>query len=207
MWSRACGAQALRTVGYDEPRHDTQTRGMGSRDATAHPRSLIRQVQHHRAGRRRGNRYKLMKEQSGIIGLPESNMAIFSFLLNFVWEMWQITFFVAIPIEPHWVGVAACTQATFGDVAISLIAFWSVAALARSRWWIIRSSSAQVVSFVAVAVVITIMLEALATGPLERWSYTPSMPTLPITGTGILPLFQWILLPPLTIWFVRRQLT
>lgn len=118
--------------------------------------------------------------------------------------MWQIPFFVAMPIEPHWVGVAACTQATFGDVAISLVEFWSVAALARSRWWIIRSSPAQVVGFVAVGVVITIMLEALATGPWERWRYTPSMPsmpTLPITGTRILPLFQWILLPPLTIWF------
>lgn len=55
--------------------------------------------------------------------------------------------------------------------------------------------------------VITIILEALSTGPLERWGYTPSMPTLPILGTGIFPLFQWIVLPPLTIWFVRRQLT
>ncbi len=60
---------------------------------------------------------------------------------------------------------------------------------------------------VAVGLVITIILEALATGPLERWSYTSSMPTLPVLGTGLLPLLQWILLPPLTLWFVRRQLT
>ncbi|MEO7512477.1 MAG: hypothetical protein ABIZ91_12025 [Gemmatimonadaceae bacterium] len=148
-----------------------------------------------------------MQAQSGIVDVPELNVAIFSFLLHFVWEMWQIPFFAAIASDPHWVGVAACTQATFGDVAISLVAFWCVAAFARSRWWIIKSSPSQVVGFVAVGVVITIILEALATGPLERWSYSPSMPTLPVLGTGILPLFQWILLPPLTIWFVRRQLT
>jgi len=147
-----------------------------------------------------------MQAQSGITSLPELNVAIFSFLLNFVWEMWQIPFFAAMPNDPHWVGVAACTQATFGDAAISLVAFWILAALARSRWWIIDSSPSQVAGFVAVGVVITIILEALATGPLERWSYTPSMPTLPILRTGILPLFQWILLPPLTVWFVRRQL-
>lgn len=148
-----------------------------------------------------------MQAQSGIVGLPELNLAIFSFLLNFVWEMWQIPFFAAMPSEPHWVGVAMCTRATFGDVAISLVAFWCVAAFPRSRWWIINSSPAQVVGFVAVGVVITIILEALATGPSARWSYAPSMPTLPVLGTGILPLFQWILVPPLTIWFVRRQLT
>jgi len=147
-----------------------------------------------------------MQAQSGVVGLPELNVAIFSFLLNFVWEMWQIPFFAAASSDPHWIGVAACTQATLGDVAISLVAFWCVAAVARSRRWIMTPSSSQVVGFVAVGVVITIILEALATGPLERWSYAPSMPTLPVLGTGLLPLFQWILLPPLMIWFVRRQL-
>lgn len=36
MWSRDCGARALRTVGYDRPRHDTQLPAMASRDATTH---------------------------------------------------------------------------------------------------------------------------------------------------------------------------
>ena len=148
-----------------------------------------------------------MQAQSGFAGIPELNVAIFSFLLNFVWEMWQIPFFAATPSDLHWVGVVACTQATFGDAAISLVAFWCVAALARSRWWILDASPSQVAAFVAVGVVITIILEALATGPLERWSYAPLMPTLPVLGTGVIPLLQWMLLPPLTIWFVRRQLT
>ena len=148
-----------------------------------------------------------MQAQTGIVGVPEINVAVFSFLLNFIWEMWQIPFFAALSTAPHWVGVAACTQATVGDAAISLVAFWSVAALARSRWWIIHSTPSEVVGFIAVGVVITIVFEALATGPLERWSYTPLMPTVPVLGTGILPLVQWIVLPPLTVWFVRRQLT
>jgi hypothetical protein len=148
-----------------------------------------------------------MKAQAGILGFPEINVAIFSFLLNFVWEMWQIPFFSTIPSDPHWVGVAACTQATLGDTAISLFAFWCVAALARSRCWVTNPTPYQVAGFVAVGVAITITFEALATGPLARWSYAPSMPKLPVLGTGVIPLVQWILLPPLTIWFVRRQLT
>ena len=138
--------------------------------------------------------------------MPELNVAMFSFLLHFVWEMWQIPFFVAVPSDPHWAGVAACTQATFGDAAISLVAFWCVAAITRSRRWILDPNPSQVVGFVAVGLIITMILEALAIGPMERWTYSASMPTLPILGTGILPLIQWLALPPLTLWFVRRQL-
>jgi hypothetical protein len=148
-----------------------------------------------------------MQAQSGIVDIPELNVAIFSFLLNFIWEMWQIPFFLAMPSGTHSVGVVACTQATFGDAAISLVAFWSIAALARSRRWILQPSPSQIGSFVVVGVVITIAFEALAARFLERWSYSPLMPTLPILGTGLVPLLQWILLPPLIIWFVRRQLT
>ena len=150
---------------------------------------------------------ELIKVLSKIVDIPELNVATFSFLLNFIWEMWQIPFFVEIPSGPHWAGVVACTQATFGDAAISIVAFWFVAALARSRKWIIQPSSFQIGSFIMVGVVITIAFEALATVFLDRWSYSSSMPTLPILGTGLFPILQWIFLPPLTIWFVRRQLT
>jgi hypothetical protein len=112
-----------------------------------------------------------------------------------------------MPLGFHWDGVVICTQATFGDVVIALLAFWAVVATARSREWIIQPTFLQSTMFVAVGVAITVVMEALATGPLERWAYTDSMPVLPVLGTGLFPLLQWIVLPPLVIWFVRRQLT
>lgn len=153
-----------------------------------------------------GECLRIMREQSGISALPEINVVVFSFLLNFVWEMWQIPFFAAVPGDPHWVGVAACTRATFGDAGLSLVAFWCVAAVARSRRWIVDASTGQVLGFVALGLVATVILEALATGPAGRWSYGPSMPRLPVLGTGIVPMVQWVLLPPALVWFVRRQL-
>lgn len=63
------------------------------------------------------------------------------------------------------------------------------------------------VGFVSVGVAITILFEWLATNILDRWVYADSMPTLPILGTGSIPLVQWIIIPPLVLWFVRRQLT
>lgn len=42
---------------------------------------------------------------------------------------------------------------------------------------------------------------------LNLWQYTEAIPTLPLLGTGLSPLLQWSLLPPLVLWLVRRQLT
>ena len=51
-----------------------------------------------------------------------------------------------------------------------------------------------------------LVLEPLATGPLGRWAYAEGMPVVPLLGVGLSPALQWILLPPLVAWFVRRQL-
>ena len=42
---------------------------------------------------------------------------------------------------------------------------------------------------------------------VQSSSYLPTMPLLPGTGIGVAPLLQWVLLPLLTVWFVRRQLS
>jgi len=33
------------------------------------------------------------------------------------------------------------------------------------------------------------------------------MPVIPLLGVGLSPLLQWVVLPPIVVWFVRRQLT
>lgn len=99
-----------------------------------------------------------------------------------------------------------CTLATLGDVGILLVSFWVVAAISKSRQWFHQPSRKQMGIFILVGVVITVVFEALATGPLDRWAYAESMPTIPFLGTGLLPLSMWLLMPPLTIWLVKRQL-
>lgn len=99
-----------------------------------------------------------------------------------------------------------CTKATSGDVVISLAAFWSACLYARSRLWLLEDNKAALMVFLGVGMFITVVFEALATGPLERWQYAESMPVLPLLGTGLAPVAQWIVLPLLQLWFVRRQL-
>lgn len=148
-----------------------------------------------------------MTRPSRLLDLPELNVAIFSFLLHFVWEMQQMPFFNEPPEWTIWDMTKVYTRATFGDVSIALAAFWTVALFARSREWVLRPTAKQVMLFIAVGVVITIVFEAIATRVLDRWHYAATMPMLPILGTGLSPLLQWVVLPPLVVWFVRRQLT
>ena len=60
----------------------------------------------------------------------------------------------------------------------------------------------------ALGVSITVAIEGLATRGywIGNWNYLPTMPLVPGAGIGLAPLLQWVVLPLLTLWFVRRQL-
>lgn len=141
-----------------------------------------------------------------LLATPEFNVALFAFLLNFPWEFLQVPFFVTMPEMAHWDAVLFCTRATLGDVLIALIAFWAVAGLRRHRHWLLRPDLRSTLGFVSVGIVITVGLEWHATELQQRWQYAERMPTLPLLGTGLAPLLQWLLLPPLILWLARRQM-
>lgn len=150
-----------------------------------------------------GNKFK------GLLDQPESNILIFAFLLNYPWEFLQAPFFEGMAVATHWDAVKVCTRATFGDAAIMLIAYWSVAVAASDRWWFRAPSRERMLGFIAAGVIITVAIEHFATrsmDPAWGWRYADAMPTIPVVGVGITPLLQWMLLPPLAIWFVQRQL-
>ncbi len=139
--------------------------------------------------------------------LPGLNVAVFALLLNFPWEFLQAPFFAGLATAPHWPATKVCAQAALGDAGMTLFAYWLIALGKRSRYWIQTPSRSGVFGFVGFLVVLNVGIEKLATEHLGRWSYSDSMPIIPLLGMGVLPLIQWLLLPPIVIWFVRRQLS
>lgn len=137
---------------------------------------------------------------------PEAHVAFFGFLLNYPWEILQAPFYAGMSEMQHWDAVLECSWATLGDAGLLVGAFWIGAAVQRSRRWMAHPRTTTVAAFVTAGLLATIALEWLATEVWSRWQYGPRMLTLPVLGTGIAPLLQWLLLPPLVIWFVRRQL-
>ncbi len=136
-----------------------------------------------------------------LLDTPEVNVTIFAFLLNLTWEFAQVPLFAGMPTAEHWRAVLVCGQATLGDVVIALVGFWTVAICSRARTWVLRPAAAHVAGFVAVGVLITVVMEWLATRVLGRWTYAEAMPVIPLLGVGLAPLLQWIVLPPIVVSF------
>ena len=143
-----------------------------------------------------------------ITSTPEFAVAVFAFLLNFPWEFLQTPLYAGMPNAPHWDAIKTCVRATLGDVAITLLAFAALALVRGSRHWIEQARVMDVGGFTLIGLFITAGIEWLAVNDLwmHGWKYAPSMPTIPFLGVGLVPLLQWLVLPPLIVWFVKRQI-
>ena len=102
-----------------------------------------------------------------------------------------------------------CSRAAAGDAMIALVAYWAVVLIVRHRDGVLVPTASRVLGFTACGLAVAIAIERLALGGLwmQDWSYSPLMPVVPGLGVGLSPLVQWLVLPPLLIWMVRRQLT
>lgn len=138
--------------------------------------------------------------------LPELPLAGFGFLVHFVWEMLQVPWFTGMAEASHGSVVWLCIRATGGDVLILLASFWFSSTVRGHRRWLLEGEWKPGVILVITALVVTVILEWLATGPLQRWEYGESMPIIPLVGVGLTPLLQWLLLPPLILWLARRHM-
>ena len=144
-----------------------------------------------------------------VLRWPELTLAGFAFLLNFPWEIIQSPLFEGMASMPHGKAVQYCTRAAFGDAGIMLVAFWAVAAASGSgRGWLQQSEHMPIALFTVIGVLITTAIEMLATSGrwLEGWTYSADMPVLWGINVGVVPILQWIILPPAAVLLARRQL-
>ncbi len=135
---------------------------------------------------------------------PEVDLAVLSFFFHLTWELLQAPLFSSMHGVSHMAGIATCLQATVGDVAIALAAFWGAAALAKSRSWFLEPRLRDIAAFLAIGIGITFGLEYFNTEITGRWTYGDWMPILPVLGTGLAPVVQWLLVPWLSLWYLRR---
>ena len=142
----------------------------------------------------------------GIANQPEFGVAVFSFLLHFVWEFLQAPTYAGMIEMNHWEGIKLCLSATFGDVGFALTAFAVTSMAARTRQWFYRPTIWQYLVYLGIGIALTVGFEYYYTQVSLRWTYSELMPLVPPFGTGLSPLLQWLAIPPIVLWFIRRQI-
>jgi len=121
---------------------------------------------------------------------------------NLAWE------FAHMPLYTIWQTASggqiayAAFHCWLGDLLIAAACLGAVV-LTTDRSWPIGSYLRTEIIASALGVASTIGLEWVNVDVLGNWAYAPSMPTLPILGTGLSPLFQWLILPPLAFVLAR----
>lgn len=135
---------------------------------------------------------------------PEVDLLVLSFLGHFAWEILQAPLFESLSQTDHFVGIAICLQATLGDLAIALAAFWCAAIAGQGRNWVSKRGVPAITVFFAIGLLATVALEYLNTEVTGRWVYDGVMPVIPFLGTGLSPILQWIFIPMFVITYMHR---
>ena len=129
--------------------------------------------------------------------------SIFRFLaasagLNLAWEIGYLPFYT-LWSNGKWEEIGyAVAHFTAGEILIALAC--AIAILAFSGWrWLLpgRQSAIFLGIFIAFGVAYTVFSEWLNTAVRKSWVYSALMPVLPLIGTGVAPLLQWIVVPAL----------
>lgn len=114
--------------------------------------------------------------------------------LNLAWEVAQLSLYDVW--ERDWqYRVFAVVHCTAGDVLIGLCALMLALIATRAGWpetWRIRRVT---LVMIAISLAYTIFSEWMNTVWRESWAYSAWMPLVPILGTGLSPLAQWIVIP------------
>lgn len=124
--------------------------------------------------------------------------------LNLAWEIVQLPFYTLLATGSAREIAFAVGHCTIGDVLIGLAAL-SVA-LVVTRAGPVATWRAGAVAGVATAIGIgyTVFSEWLNVEVRRSWTYSELMPVLPLIGTGLAPLAQWVVLPGLALGIALR---
>jgi hypothetical protein len=120
-------------------------------------------------------------------------IAIIAFILNYMWEMLQMSYFENMSILDFKVWLI-CLRATMGDIAIILFIF-SIGRLIFKEWnWTSKVDVLKLTFLILIGASVAILIEVLSLLH-ERWAYSDLMPVIPKIGVGVVPVIQMIILP------------
>lgn len=125
---------------------------------------------------------------------------------NLVWESLQTPLYTIW--AQGWGTISfAVIHCTAGDVVIGGATILVALVIFGREWPQCAKSRARVaIMSTALGLAYTIFSEWLNVEVRGSWAYADAMPVVPIVGTGLSPLAQWLLIPPLTLWLAATAM-
>jgi hypothetical protein len=123
---------------------------------------------------------------------------------HFLWEAAQLPLYTLWRTGTPGAIAFALLHCTAGDILITTATFAVAAALACAfRWppfgW------RMVLTAIVLGAAYTMFSGWFNLEIRRSWSYTAAMPVLPLTGTGLTPLLQWVIVPGLALAVVAHR--
>jgi hypothetical protein len=129
----------------------------------------------------------------------------FTVVAHLVWETAQLPLY-AIWTTGSWaILVFAVVHCTGGDVVIALTSLLLASVLVGRKTWPADNHGQVIIAATTIGVGYTVYSEWVNTVVRASWWYAEAMPRLPRLGTGLSPVAQRMILPPLGLWWSRRS--
>ncbi len=128
-----------------------------------------------------------------------------SFALHLAWEIVQLPLYSIFWQEPAAKQAFAILHCTIGDGMIAGLSLLAALVVANDPRWPAESGRHVWIGTLILGVGYTIFSEWLNVSVRGAWEYSEFMPTLPMLGTGVSPLLQWMVIPTLAIWIAGQR--
>ena len=128
-----------------------------------------------------------------------------SIALNLLWEVVQLPLYTIWRTATAGEIIFAVLHCTGGDIIIAITSLAVALLFVGNRNWPGEQRRPVFAVTLVIGIALTIYLEWLNTTVRQSWAYTDLMPTLPILGTGLAPLLQWVVVPSLALSAAYRQ--
>ena len=143
-----------------------------------------------------GTEPERLADWRGILG----RYLVVSIAAHLIWEFLQLPLYTLWATGTLQQKLFAIVHCTFGDVMIAGSSLMAASAFFAPS----RLPNAGVTRVWAASVALdlgyTIFSEWLNTSVHKNWGYSDLMPIVPLIGTGLTPVLQWLVVPALAMW-------
>ena len=127
---------------------------------------------------------------------------------HLIWEILQLPLYVIWTAGTGREIAFAIIHCVAGDLIIATLSLVAALLLVGSPAWPRERLIKVMTATLAIGIGYTVFSEWLNTTVRKTWAYSELMPTLPMLGTGLSPLLQWLIVPMFglaAMWLRRRR--